>query len=138
MRKCGSTIYKTISNINIVFPDCLQMRYIFEILFSPRMMKSDYVCQFKENSFSKDFRTGTFNVIMVNGRSCTTCVAYTCTGYLYCVVYVCICVDFRCELSSMNQYMTCKGRRQWCTGVGVFFLTVICKSTSIQINTGPL
>ena len=58
-----STIYKTINNRNIVFSNCLQMRYIFAFLFHHEWYigwKSDHICQFKENLFSKDFGPGTF------------------------------------------------------------------------------
>ncbi len=37
LENMASTIHKTISNINIVFSNCLQMRYIVAI-FSPWMM----------------------------------------------------------------------------------------------------
>ncbi len=54
-RKTLLKIRKTISSINIVFSNCLQMRYIFA-MFSPWIMfwqKIDQICQFKENSFPK-------------------------------------------------------------------------------------
>ncbi len=61
-----STIYKTISNINIVFSNCLQIKYIFASFLT---MDDDVLigkvtisfCQFKENSFSKDFEQAPLN-----------------------------------------------------------------------------
>ena len=41
--------------------NCLEMRYIFAIF------ESDHIFQFQENSFSKDFGTGTFK------NTITTC-----------------------------------------------------------------
>ncbi len=58
-----STIYKTISNINIVSSNCLQMRCTYLNFFHHFGWKSDHVRQFKENSFSKYFETSTFNLI---------------------------------------------------------------------------
>ncbi len=46
--------YKTTSNINIVFSNCLQTRYTIAI-FSPWMIcgcKSDHICQFNQIYFS--------------------------------------------------------------------------------------
>ncbi len=56
--------YKTVNNINIVFSNYFQKRYKFANLFTFNDigLKSDIFCTFKENSFSKDFGTGTSNV----------------------------------------------------------------------------
>ena len=69
-----STIYNTISNINIAFSNCLRMRYIIAF-FSPWMMtcilrKSEHICQFKENLLSKYFGPGTFNIHVTMGNEC--------------------------------------------------------------------
>ena len=64
--KCGlTTFYKTISNINFVFRNCLQMRYILAFFHPPWMVywlvKRPYLPR-KKKIFSNDFETGIFNI----------------------------------------------------------------------------
>ncbi len=57
---------KTISDMNIVFSNCLPTNWHFcHSRWNIWMYwKSDHVCQCNNNSFSKDFETGTFKLTL--------------------------------------------------------------------------
>ena len=67
LEKMVTTFYQTINNKNIIFSNCLQIRYIFAIFVTfDDILVGKISTTLNQNSFSDNFGTGTFKDITLH------------------------------------------------------------------------